>query len=116
MPFGNILILLGIIILLIYKFTYIFKKPIGIFYKWSDSVHMKKCQRERLDRAFDPRIKTIYINDILKFALIRGVSKKIYLTKMYSCSCEDFKRNQAPCKHMYYLGLTLDIITPETFD
>lgn len=37
-------------------------------------------------------------------------SNNIYVTSLFNCDCEDFKRRNLPCKHMYKLAYELDII------
>ena len=37
-------------------------------------------------------------------------SKGVYQTSLNSCGCEDFRRRNIPCKHMYRLALELELI------
>ena len=38
----------------------------------------------------------------------RMVQGDLYTTSCKECDCPDFQRRHLPCKHMYYLAMTLD--------
>lgn len=75
-----------------------------IFYPFDDSIHSTKPQQDRIKRAIeqDIRVKNLLTNGYS--GKIIGTSGNVYLVTLKNCTCQDFKRRQKPCKHMYFLA------------
>lgn len=79
---------------------------------WSAHAHDGNFQMKRMDRAFSNYHKG-YRMEVLSFtphdysARIRGEHEEIYAVTPQSCGCMDFKKRLLPCKHMYFLAITM---------
>ena len=75
-----------------------------IFLPFDDSIHQTEPQQERIKRAVeqDIKVKTLLSNGYS--GKIVGTTGNVYLVTLKNCTCQDFKRRQKPCKHMYFLA------------
>ncbi|WP_207665483.1 SWIM zinc finger family protein [Anaerocolumna xylanovorans] len=75
-----------------------------IFFPFDDSIHKTRQQQERIKRSVehDLKIKTTLSNGYS--GKIIGTTGNTYLVTLKNCSCQDFKRRNLPCKHMYFLA------------
>ena len=85
-------------------------KSIKKWYKWDESIHYSKAQKERLSRAVNDGIIVRDINQKKGYGIVIGTTGEYYYVCLDHCSCPDFKKRQRPCKHMYRLALELGII------
>ncbi|MDO5785446.1 MAG: hypothetical protein Q4P20_10340, partial [Eubacteriales bacterium] len=75
---------------------------------WPVDAHNGRFQTRRMERACNS-----YSMEVLSFtpndysARIRGEHEEIYSVTPQSCGCMDFKKRLLPCKHMYFLALTM---------
>lgn len=82
------------------------------FRRWTDEVHQRPSQKEKLRQAKEENISVHFESEKkVKTLLSNGYSGKIigttgnvYLVTLKNCTCQDFKRRQKPCKHMYFLA------------
>lgn len=50
------------------------------------------------------------LDKLNRYALFSGKQGKPYRTTLISCTCPDFKERKLPCKHMYKLAQSLELI------
>lgn len=84
---------------------------------WDFKIHKNKEQLKRLERAV--KSKNITLTEYDKTsgtATIVGDSNKIYYVSKNYCTCADFKHRMLPCKHMYFLAITLSEQKEKTGD
>ena len=58
----------------------------------------------RKGRASYGELTPLYIDTELKYGTFSGSTGGKYRTTLRRCSCPDFKKRKAPCKHMYYIA------------
>ena len=75
---------------------------------WSE-IHSAPGQEKRLDSARAAACTPVQISPDSGAAEFKG-SRGVYQTTLNSCGCEDFRRRNLPCKHMYRLALELELI------
>ena len=75
-----------------------------IFLPFDDSIHKTEPQQDRIKRAVEQNISVKSILSNGYSGKIVGTTGNVYLVTLKNCSCQDFKRRQKPCKHMYYLA------------
>ena len=75
---------------------------------WSE-IHSSPGQETRLDSARAAACTPLRVSPDCGTAEFKG-SKGVYQTSLNSCGCEDFRRRNIPCKHMYRLALELELI------
>jgi len=75
---------------------------------WSE-IHNAPGQEKRLDSARAAACTPTQISLDCGTAEFKG-SRGVYQTTLNSCGCEDFRRRNLPCKHMYRLALELKLI------
>ena len=75
---------------------------------WSE-IHSAPGQEKRLDSARAAACTPLQVSQGGGTAEFKG-SGGVYQTSLNSCSCEDFRRRNLPCKHMYRLALELGLI------
>lgn len=75
---------------------------------WSE-IHSAPGQEKRLDSARAAACTPSQIFPDSGTAEFTG-SRGVYQTSLNSCGCEDFRRRNLPCKHMYRLALELKLI------
>lgn len=75
-----------------------------IFLPFDDSIHQTPSQQDRIKRAVEQnlKVKTLLSNGYS--GKIVGTTGNVYLVTLKNCTCQDFKRRQKPCKHMYFLA------------
>lgn len=75
---------------------------------WDDSIHHAEGQLDRLERAVAlDSIRLIKYSEHSGYAKILGTKRAYYLVNQYRCSCPDFRKRRMPCKHIYFLALTI---------
>lgn len=81
---------------------------------YGEKFHCSNEQYVRFQRSLSATSigKIISLNKKKMNMKIRSArdSNNIYCTSLSSCDCEDFKRRNLPCKHMYKLACELDIV------
>lgn len=81
---------------------------------YGENFHCSNEQYIRFQRSlsFENIGKVVSVNKkkiTMKICSSRNPSN-IYVTSLFNCDCEDFKRRNLPCKHMYKLAYELGII------
>jgi len=73
---------------------------------WSATALSSSDQDTRMDRAHEQRqqIRLEAYDSRYKTAKIYGTTFNHYLTSASFCTCQDFRRQHVPCKHMYFLA------------
>lgn len=81
---------------------------------YGEKFHCSNEQYTRFQRSLSATTigKVVSVNRKKITMKIRSVrdSNNIYCTSLSNCDCEDFKRRNLPCKHMYKLACELCII------
>lgn len=91
------------------------KKDKSTTNKWSSwdlSLHNNKSQAKKQIKALDLKPYK-FDEDNLQAEFISKDTGEIYITSLNSCTCESFKREKVPCKHMYSLAYTLGVFKPK---
>lgn len=91
------------------------KKDKSTTNKWSSwdlSLHNNKAQAKKQIKALD-LTPYKFDEDNLQAEFISKDTGEIYITSLNSCTCESFKREKVPCKHMYSLAYTLGVFKPK---
>ena len=76
--------------------------------EWDESIHRADGQYDRMVRAQTHNIDILSYDAKWKKAKVIGTKGDLYTTSCKECDCPDFQRRHLPCKHMYYLAMTLD--------
>ena len=74
---------------------------------WDESVHNAQGQYDRLRRGVLDPPWLIALDKERGLANVLGSSDRYYLTSVRRCSCPDYRNRHLPCKHMYWLAITL---------
>lgn len=77
------------------------------FGKWENSIHNTNEQKERIEASRDKRIVHNIIEYESNYAKFTDESGT-YETTLNTCTCQDFKDRQLPCKHIYRLAFELN--------
>jgi len=73
---------------------------------WEDCVHKADGQFDRMKRAnFDKKMKILDYSEHNNSAVVRGSSRNQYSLDGLGCNCQDYKRRNLPCKHMYLVAM-----------
>lgn len=88
---------------------YFRKDAVELWNRWNKTNESQK-QHERMERALSGNVTVKRISTKSKCATFIGTSSKPYRTTLCSCTCPDFKKRKAPCKHMYYLANELNLL------
>ncbi len=81
---------------------------------YGEKFHCSNEQYIRFQRSLSPENigKVVSVNKkkiTMRICSSRN-SNNIYTTSLLNCDCEDFKRRNLPCKHMYKLAYELNVI------
>ncbi len=85
------------------ELIYFFTPAEKIWARWADTEASQK-QLDRLERARNGELTPQWTDSKGKCAKFVGSSGGAYKTTLKKCTCPDFKKRKAPCKHMYYLA------------
>jgi hypothetical protein len=85
------------------ELIYYFTDGAKVWGQWSD-VESSKAQQDRKERAETGELTPLSFDKRGKVGFFVGGSGKKYRTTLKGCTCPDFKKRKAPCKHMYYLA------------
>ena len=78
--------------------------------EWDNSIHSDAAQIERQGKAMTYPF-TFQVDKEAKTARFSSTSfHPYYDTSLSRCNCEDFKKRNLPCKHIYRLAVELGII------
>jgi len=81
---------------------------------YGEKFHCSNEQYARFQRSLSSTSigKVVSVNKKKMTMKIRSSrnSNTVYYTSLSNCDCEDFKRRNLPCKHMYKLACELGII------
>ncbi|WP_308749101.1 SWIM zinc finger family protein [uncultured Anaerococcus sp.] len=91
------------------------RKDEKILNKWSSwdlNLHNSQSQERKQVRALDLTPYKLD-KDNLQAEFVSKDTGEIYITSLNSCTCESFKREKVPCKHMYALAYTLEVFKPK---
>lgn len=77
------------------------------FEKWPPEIHESLDQIKRRISAKKIKETTVSINKETCTAIIQGSGSEPYQTSLTSCSCFDYESRGFPCKHIYYLAISL---------
>ena len=97
------------ILLILPELLYFMRPAASLWAKWSE-VHTSQEQMKRYDRALDGDLTPLWTDSNAKCACFVGGQGGKYRTLLTKCSCPDFKKRNAPCKHMYYLANSCSLI------
>ena len=79
---------------------------------WDKEIHSQKRQLRKQQRAlYLQPYKTDVDNSRAEFVSMD--TGEVYDTSLISCTCESFKKDIKPCKHMYCLSYNLGVFTPD---
>lgn len=79
---------------------------------WSSKIHNQEKQLRKQQRALDIRPDKLDAdNSVAEF--VSTTTGEVYDVTLTSCTCESFKRDNTPCKHMYSLAYSLGVMTPK---
>lgn len=81
---------------------------------WDEKIHTTKHAKKRIELAKKPELTPIEVDTTNMCACFSGSHGK-YTAFLGDCSCEDFRRNRLPCKHIYRLAIELGVME-ETAD
>lgn len=73
---------------------------------WEEKTHTTERAKKRIELAKKPELTPIEIDTTNMRACFSGNHGK-YTAFLDDCSCEDFRRNRLPCKHIYRLAIEL---------
>ena len=80
---------------------------------WNDKIHFQEKQLRKQRRALYLQPYTINPNSSCA-EFVSNETGEIYNTSLISCTCESYKRDMKPCKHMYCLAYNLGVFTPDS--
>ena len=75
--------------------------------EWDASIHTQPGQHERYQRGLSGEINLIAYDGRYKLAKVTDSSELVYVTGHSYCSCPDFRTRHLPCKHMYFLSVSI---------
>ena len=79
---------------------------------WNNKIHSQERQLRKQRRAlYLQPYKTDIDNSCAEFVSMD--TGEVYDVSLISCTCESFKRDIKPCKHMYCLSYNLGVFTPD---
>ena len=78
---------------------------------WDSSIHSQPKQRRKQERALHLAPYEINLNSA-SGEYVSTSTGEVYNTSLTSCTCESFVIEKAPCKHMYNLAYSLDVMVP----
>ena len=73
---------------------------------WEEKAHTTERAKKRIELAKKPELTPIKVDTTNMCACFSGNHGK-YTAFLDDCSCEDFRRNRLPCKHIYRLAIEL---------
>lgn len=73
---------------------------------WEEKTHTTEHAKKRIELAKEPELTPIEVDATNMRACFSGNHGK-YTAFLDDCSCEDFRRNRLPCKHIYRLAIEL---------
>ncbi|MBS6063647.1 MAG: SWIM zinc finger family protein [Peptostreptococcaceae bacterium] len=78
---------------------------------WDSFIHKEERQLRKQERAL--YIKPLKIHkDASNGEFVSLDTGEVYNTSLKSCTCESFRRDQIPCKHMYSLAYNIGFFKP----
>ncbi len=85
--------------------------------EWDQSIHMADGQLKRIERAQkSTTMRILQYNPASGYAKVQGEYADCYITSSKGCSCPDYRERLLPCKHMYFLALSLLDINVPVYD
>ena len=79
------------------------------FGKWDESLHNEVEQLKRINNSLKIKNENVTLHSEDETAEIIG-SDGTYNVSLNECTCPDFNRYHAPCKHMYKLASELGYV------
>lgn len=80
------------------------------FGPWTEQDHQGKKQESAISKARLSKTTPISVDSAAQTATFWGSGKEPYQTSLSTCTCSEFVRFKAPCKHIYRLAMELGII------
>ncbi|CUQ03091.1 SWIM zinc finger family protein [Anaerotruncus colihominis] len=106
---GVIVMLIMAFVIILPEIKYLRSSSEKLWKKW-ELAHDSKTQFKRMERAAQNDCTIKQLDKLNRYALFSGKQGKPYRTTLISCTCPDFKERKLPCKHMYKLAQSLELI------
>lgn len=99
------------IVLIIPEILYICLPVKMLWHRWEQTDNLAD-QKSRMLRALANELTLNHMSKVFRTASYLGQTGDMYATTLNGCTCEDFLKRKLPCKHMYYLAITLGAVVP----
>lgn len=80
------------------------------FGNWTENLHNDQAQQKRIASARSANTTPSSVDKNFQTAVFPGSGAIPYTTTLDSCTCVDFARRKAPCKHIYRLAIELGLL------